>query len=126
MKEAAVVVGQAGRALHWHRPAGRTRASLPDSRTLWDVCWEYRNELAGIAHSHPGRGLPWPSNEDVTTFSAIELGLGRRLTWWITSADVLVAVRWTGPAKYQYQLALRTDEPEWLRPLRWLSLEDNR
>ena len=42
-------------------------------------------DLAGVAHSHPGGGIPTPSWEDLTTFAAVEDGLGQRLVWWIVS-----------------------------------------
>lgn len=85
--EAALVIGQNDEILYEHIPAGRSAGSLPDSRDLWDVLWEHRQVLAGVAHSHPGRGNPWPSGTDATTFDAVELGLGRPLTWWICTRD---------------------------------------
>src|SRR6185369_6039063 len=85
--EAGVVVGYEGEPIFWHLPEGRTAGYLPDSRELWEVIWENRHNVYGIAHSHPGSGLPGPSREDITTFAGIELGLGRRLVWWITSSN---------------------------------------
>lgn len=121
--EAAVVVDVGGRAIRWHLPPGRTGGSLPDSRELWEFIWENRQRISGIAHSHPGRGVPGPSYTDVTTFEAIESALGRRLLWWITSEDRMVTVRWEGSDKLSYR-ALEVPrlegepEPEWLVPLR--------
>lgn len=100
--ETAVVLDQAGRAIHWHRPSGATATSLPDSRALWEVLWAHRHELGGVAHTHPGAGPPVPSHEDLTTFAAIEAALGRRLRWWIVTADQVRCFRWTGPEPLTY------------------------
>jgi len=122
--EAGVVVGKDGKAIHWHLPEERTGGSLPDSQALWDFIWKNRNEIMGIAHSHPGRGLPGPSHTDVTTFAAIEDGLGKRLLWWITSEDKLVVIKWVGPGKHTYSSReISSNDPEWLKPLRNASHE---
>lgn len=102
MMEVAVVINKQGEPLHWHLPPGRSAASIPDSRDLWDVLWENRNNLAGIAHSHPGGGLPGPSMTDLTTFDACERGLGVRLNWWITSSEKLIELAWKGPDSLDY------------------------
>jgi hypothetical protein len=117
--EAAVVVGYEGEPLYWHLPQGRTSGYLPDSRSLWDVLWENRHNLYGVAHSHPGSGLPGPSWEDLTTFAGVELGLGRRLVWWITSQNGLSIVLWAGPGRYDYEiLSADGSKPKWLDELR--------
>lgn len=120
MTETGVVVGDGRVPLYWHLPEGRTSGSLPDSRKLWEFIWEHRHEVRGVAHSHPGSGLPGPSYEDVTTFSAIELGLGRRLVWWITTEDTLMAFHWVGPDAYDYKgfIIQDTAEPAWVHELR--------
>lgn len=92
--EAGVVIGVDGEPIHWHVPPDRSVGALPDSRPLWDVLWEHREDLLGFAHSHPGGGMPGPSYTDVTTFRAIEKALGRRLLWWITSSEGLVICQW--------------------------------
>lgn len=69
--------------------------ALPDSRELWDVFWTHRATLLGFAHTHPGRGIPGPSHTDLTTFAAVEAGLGKRLHWWIASSDHVVLLRWS-------------------------------
>lgn len=102
MMEAAVVVCLDGRPIHWHAPPGRSTIAIPDSGSLWDLLWEHRLNLLGVAHSHPGSGLPHPSYEDVTTFAAIEAALGRRIHWWIVNNDHVILLRWCGPGKYQY------------------------
>ena len=117
--EAGVVVGYEGEPIYWHLPEGRTAGYLPDSRELWEVIWENRHNVYGIAHSHPGSGLPGPSWEDITTFAGIELGLGRRLVWWITSSNSLSIVLWAGPDKYDYEvMSAEGSKPKWLDDLR--------
>lgn len=88
MMETALVFDRTGRTIHWHEPPGRSGGSLPDSRPLWDVLWEHRSaekggtgRLAGVAHTHPWDGPTGASGTDLTTFHAVELGLGQRLVW---------------------------------------------
>ena len=87
MIEAAVVIDQHGRPLYWHSPPDRSVGYIPDSDKLWNAIWDNRAQIGGVAHTHPGSGLPGPSHEDLTTFMAVEKGLGRPLTWWILSKD---------------------------------------
>lgn len=107
--EAAVVLGWDWRPIHFHTPAGRTGGSLPDSHDLWSVIWENRRRVLGVAHSHPGSGMPAPSHEDVTTFSAVERGLGVRLIWPIVTLDSARAFVWQGPGPLAYG--------DWIVPL---------
>src|ERR1700743_143460 len=100
--ETGVVLAKNEVVIHWHLPPGRTGGSLPDSRDLWQVLWENRDNLYGFAHSHPGLGPVAPSNEDLTTFSAVERGLGKRLVWPITSEDHVAFFTWKGPGPYDY------------------------
>jgi hypothetical protein len=119
--EVAVVLDRERRPLHWHAPADATSVSLPDSRALWDVLWERRRDLCGVAHSHPGGGEPFPSREDLTTFAAVEAGLGLRLEWWITSADEARCFAWSGPTRYAYagrEPASERETEHWLAELR--------
>jgi hypothetical protein len=103
--EAGVVIDDDGEALYWHLPHGRSAGGLPDSSDLWwKVFWAQRDRITGFAHSHPGNGLPGPSHEDITTFAAVEQGLGKRLEWYICSADRLVIARWSGPRRYEYNV----------------------
>jgi hypothetical protein len=111
--EAAVVIDIEGEVLHWHLPLGRTAVLLPDSRKLWDVLWQHRVELLGVAHTHPGAGQPSPSLEDLTTFAACEAGLGKRLRWWIATNDQVVCYMWTGPSSHAYS-------PVEIGPTPWL------
>lgn len=123
MREAGVIIDKNGKAIHWHVPGDRTVVALPDSRSLWDILWEHRENVLGFAHSHPGEGIPGPSYTDVTTFSAIEAGLGRRLAWWIASSNALVLVRWLGPSPLTYGQVgvVISPEPDWVTELRRLS-----
>jgi proteasome lid subunit RPN8/RPN11 len=45
------------------------------------VLWDYRQVLGGVVHTHPWEGPTEPSQTDVTTFAAVEQGLGKRLIW---------------------------------------------
>ena len=111
-------------AVFFHLPKGRTMGSLPDSRTLWDVLWENRKDpFLGFAHTHPGSGVPAPSCTDITTFAAVEAGLGRRVIWLIASSDYVVRVDWEGPGKHDYKTFL-VEEPCWTERLRDYSTRD--
>ena len=102
--EAAVVIGMDGQPIFWHTPDGCGPSRIPDSRDLWAFLWDNRDNVMGIAHTHPGSGKPFPSHEDVTTFAAIESGFGRRLLWWILTADGANEFTWKGPEKYEYKV----------------------
>lgn len=125
--ETGVVVNLQGEPIFWHLPDNRSTGYLPDSRTLWDVLWENRNDLLGFAHSHPGKGYPYPSHEDLTTFAAVEAALGRRLSWWIMSESLIVLFKWIGPGDHDYKTndswaSWRwTDIPIWTSKLHTLS-----
>jgi len=95
--EAAVVLDRKWCPIHYHTPAGRSAGALPDSHDLWETLWANRRELLGGAHSHPGGGVPWPSQTDVTTFAAVEAGLGVRLLWPIVPNDAVRIFSWHGP-----------------------------
>lgn len=119
MLEACVLLSKDHQPIHWHLPVGRTLASIPESKSFWDTIWENRDNVLGTAHSHPGFGVPVPSYEDVTTWSATEMGLGRRLDWWITSSDTLIHARWEGPDPLNYKVTVDPGVYEaWLPGLR--------
>jgi proteasome lid subunit RPN8/RPN11 len=130
MFEAGVVVGQNETVLAWHVPSGRSSGFLPDSADLWTTLWNDREHLVGFAHTHPGSGVPAPSSIDLTTFAAIEKGLGRRLEWWIASSDRLISVTMTGmmgssraaDGTYAFSVCEVLKEPSWLAELRQRSL----
>lgn len=84
--ETGLVFDRKGKTIHWHLPPGRDGGYIPDTRSLWEVMWDNRHDLGGFAHTHPWRGEAWPSSEpDLTTFQAIEDGLGLRLQWWVVT-----------------------------------------
>jgi hypothetical protein len=116
--EAGVLVDLDCEPIYWHLPENRNTVALPDSRPLWDVIWENRERISGFAHSHPGSGEPGPSYEDVTTFSAIEAALGKRLIWWIVSSDSWVELIWVGPGKLNYRNGPCIYQPLWVERLR--------
>lgn len=103
MREVAVVIDRENKPLWWHVPRGASAVALPDSRDLWEVLWTERARISGVAHSHPGRGIPTPSPEDLTTFAACEDGLGLRLSWWIATADRAYCFDWIGPLRYDFR-----------------------
>lgn len=89
MIETALVFDEQGDTLRWHEPLGRSGGSLPDSRDLWLYLLENRGVIGGIAHTHPWDGPAWPSTTDVTTFRALEQGLGKLFLWTVvTFTDV--------------------------------------
>jgi hypothetical protein len=81
MIETALVFDNRGRVIRFHLPPDRTGGSIPDSRDLWTLIWDYRRTVAGVAHTHPWEGPASPSGIDVTTWRAIEQGLGKLLLW---------------------------------------------
>jgi len=109
MEEAALVFDVTGALLWWHLPYGRTHTGLPDSRTLWMELWKHRDVLGGVAHTHPWSGFPLPSNADLSTFAAIERGLGKRLIWPIITFDDVKYYKWVGPG---YRSWLCDGEPQ--------------
>lgn len=121
MVETGVVIS-GGNPHYWHLPNGRSGGYLPDSRQLWDVLWELSssNALDGFAHTHPGSGEPFPSYTDLTTFEAVEAGLGRRVDWWISSSNRTIVIRWN-PQLNAYEITPCIKEPNWVRELRILS-----
>jgi len=119
--EAGVLLDKKGEVLYWHLPNNRSGGALPDSVDLWSVFWENRNNISGFAHSHPGFGRTGPSHTDITTFNAVESGLGIKLDWWITSGDSMVLVRYNGPGRLDYHRMDVTMEPDWVIQLRALS-----
>jgi len=100
--EAAMVFNKYGEVFYWHLPPDRSAGAIPDSRDLWDVLWNNRDRLGGVAHSHPWNGMPDPSPVDLTTFAAIETGLGQRLIWPISTFTVTRYFIWEGPDRLWY------------------------
>jgi len=81
MIETAMVFTRTGYPLFWLSPNGCTSSSVPDSEVMWDRIWRNRDCVGGVAHTHPWDGPSGASQTDVTTFAAIEAGLGKRLYW---------------------------------------------
>ena len=122
MIEVGVVIGLDGGPIYWHDVPENSVASIPDSQALWDCLWENRKRISGIAHTHPGSGVPSPSSTDLTTFAALESSLSkrpfRRLKWWIASSDRLIVAEWGGPGLLDYECRRLDVEPGWLPELR--------
>jgi len=102
MIEVAMVFDTDGGALYWHEPPGRSAARIPDSQFLWHIIWENRENLGGVAHTHPWSGYVYPSETDLTTFAAVEAGLGKRLVWPIIGETTTGFFSWD-PGVDQYQ-----------------------
>lgn len=120
MIEAGVLIGENDEPIYWHTPPGSSVVYLPDSRDLWEVIWEHRAKITGFAHSHPGKGMPHPSMEDLTTFRAIEQGLGKTINWYITSSDSLILAVWV-PKWERYSIKEIREDKAWLDGLRNIS-----
>lgn len=120
MLEAGLIVGLEGQPLCWHTPQNRTSVALPDVRSFWDAIWDHRHQILGIAHSHPGRGIVAPSHEDITTFIAVEEGLGKRLFWWIVNENHILVMKWESGCYFPTYLAPK-ETPSWVPELRRLS-----
>jgi hypothetical protein len=101
--ESALVFNRHGCRLFWHLPADRSQGALPDSRPLWDLLWENREQVLGVAHTHPWDGDSWFSGTDVTTFAAIEQGLGKRLIWPVLTFTDIGYFEWVGPKELDYR-----------------------
>lgn len=122
--ETGVLVNGEG-VIAWHMPSDRSAGHLGDDRSLWDLIWEYREDSTlGFAHTHPGSGIPGPSWTDITTFAAVEAGLGRRINWWITSSDHVIHLCWIGPEKHLYTSTVVEGVPDWADQLRDLSAKE--
>lgn len=79
--ESAMVFNREGRAIFWLGPNGCSEGAIADSHILWDRIWRNRDKVGGVAHTHPWEGPTSPSTTDLTTWAAIEAGLGKRLYW---------------------------------------------
>ena len=104
MLEAALAFNTHGCELFWHLPENRSQGAIPDSQLLWQLLWEQREWLGGVAHTHPWNGESWPSSTDVTTFSAVEQGLGKRLVWPIVTFSEIRYFEWVGPERLDYEI----------------------
>jgi hypothetical protein len=107
MMEAGLVFDKYGALIHWHLPPDRSAGALPDSQTLWEVLWNTRQWLGGVAHTHPWSGASGPSGTDVTTFAAVEKGLGQRLVWPVVTFTEVGYFEWVGPDRLDYAVLER-------------------
>ena len=91
MQEAGVLLGPNNSVIKWHIPEDRSGGAIPDKRnsfeSLWYTVLKNIDKVTGFAHTHPGRGTPGPSYEDIGTFIAHEKALGKHLNWFILSED---------------------------------------
>ena len=94
--EVALVFDKEGKTIAFHEPAGRGPENIPDTRSHWEVLEENWDRLGGVAHVHPWSGNAIPSPTDVTTFRAIEKGLGKILLWVVVTFDQVTYWRWSG------------------------------
>lgn len=124
MIEAAMVFNKKGEVFHWHLPQGRTAGSIPDTRTLWDILWEHRAVVGGVAHTHPWNGAPWPSQTDVTTFRAIEQGLGKLLLWPVVTLDQIGCWVWNPVTQLYCRAGELEFELQGINELRQLSINE--
>jgi len=121
--EVGAVIDLDGHPIFWQNPRDSSGA-IRDSSELWAVLWKNRFRISGHAHSHPGE-FTKPSYTDVTTFAAIEAGLGKRLDWWIATSRDLSRNYWVGPDRLDYvHLVVVSFEPVWLPKLRRLSYKE--
>jgi hypothetical protein len=123
MIETAMVFDNEGKVIHWHEPLGRSAGSIPDTRGLWEVLWENRERLGGVAHTHPWNGHPWPSTTDVTTFRACELGLGKLLLWPVVTLDNIGCWVWNPVTEKYVPAGPLTFELEGIEELRRKSIK---
>lgn len=114
MIEVAMVFDREGRALFWPAPQG-SAGSIPDSSLLWDRIWACRDVIGGIVHTHPWNGEVWPSATDLTTFRAIEQGLGKKLIWPIATFTEVKYYIWDDPDE-----SYATDLPPFVSNEVWL------
>ena len=89
------------------RATFRKIAARPDHRSdagtiLWEVLWDNREILGGVAHTHPWSGAAGPSGTDVTTFAAVEKGLGQKLVWPVVTFTEVGYFEWVGPDRLDY------------------------
>ena len=103
MREVALLFDQHGNPIYLRE--GDSHCYIPDDpKYRWKVMWDNRDRMGGEVHTHPFSDIPVPSPTDVTTWSAIERGLGRRFVWGIAAKFVTLFYVWTGPGLHDYML----------------------
>lgn len=123
MMEVALVFDKEGKTMTWHLPPGRSGGYIPDSHDLWTFLWDHRDTIGGVAHTHPWDGAAWPSHTDVTTFNAIERGLGVRLTWAVITFSDEGYFAWSDEKKQYERLSSSPIQVEGVQELRNKSKE---
>lgn len=110
---------------HWLlRSRSGSHGGIGDEREWWNTIWIYKDWLLGTAHSHPGSGMTGPSWEDLTTYRGYEVGLGRKLTFYITTSTHLVAVKLTKhfpKIEWEVEEVPEDEYPWWVPMLREMS-----
>ena len=92
-REVIVVFDENGKAIYWH-DQDASSGYVPDADDLFYVLWEHKDHLGGFAHTHPWDGPAAPSGIDLTTYAALEKGLGKHLLWpVVTFTDLVCVVR---------------------------------
>jgi hypothetical protein len=86
-REVCFLIGVDGSIL-W-ADASHSPVALPDSRDRWEAIWELRHELYEIAHSHPV-GPSAFSSEDLSTMSALDDALGKRLRYSVVAPRTMI------------------------------------
>lgn len=122
MIEVAMVFTKEGKMIYLQ--PGSSAGSVADSCRLWDEIWENRKIVGGVAHTHPWTGTTRPSYEDVTTFRAIEAGLGELLLWPIITFTHVNYFSYIKPGYEEIAYVDFRDESHWHRlinTLRFLS-----
>lgn len=99
--EAALVFDKEGKTLLWHTPMAGS-AYIPDSMDLWEFLKANPKIIGGVAHTHPWKGSAWYSRTDVTTFSAIERGLGVKWIWPVVTFSEVRSYEKNGPGLWDY------------------------
>lgn len=121
MREAGVIFNHNGEPIFWHHPENRNTVILPDSKILWDAMWENKHEMMGFAHSHPGSGQGCPSSEDLSTFKAVESGIGKKMLWPIITSNSIWVYSRVNLTSSEYSGIQIKQPPKWLNNLRRLS-----
>jgi hypothetical protein len=104
MIESAMVFDEKGLIIYWHDPPGASSSHIPDSKRLWNVLWNQRHRLGGVAHTHPWDGPTEPSGTDLSTFKAVEAGLGQRLIWPIVTMTHINYFTWEPNSKEYFEI----------------------
>jgi proteasome lid subunit RPN8/RPN11 len=110
--EVCFLIGHDGTVLWSDRSASAT--AMPDSTLRWQAIWRHREQLAVIAHTHP-TGVVAFSDEDLSTFAAIDAALGHALRYAVVTRQ---AVIYREPGGHR---ATGGDEPSWVALLRQCS-----